>query len=46
MRRSYNSQIGHEKLELDNSKDFSVVWFLEQGPSREVSAERSQESIE
>ncbi|KAI4537105.1 hypothetical protein MG293_013308 [Ovis ammon polii] len=37
---------GHRKLELDNGKDVSTLRFLEQDPSREASAGRSQESVE
>ena len=40
------SHNGHQKLELDNGKDVSILWFLEQDPSREASAGRSQESVE
>lgn len=42
---SYYSQIGHEKLEFDNSKGFSILQFLEQDLSGESSAGRSQENI-
>jgi len=38
--------VGHKKLELHGSKAFGILQFLEQDPSREVSAGRSQENTE